>query len=135
MTTLDQTSVVPPDFVDLLERPLFGHLGTTRPDGSPQVNVMWFGWDGELLRFTHIPQRQKYRNLQADPRISLSVVDPDTGYRYLEVRGVLERVDDDPDGQFYMELSARYGHPMTAPPDDAADRIVLVVRPTKAVTH
>jgi hypothetical protein len=34
-----------------------------------------------------------------------------------------------------MELSARYGHPMTAPPDDAADRIVLVVRPTKAVTH
>ena len=91
-------------YVDLLERPLFGHLGTMRPDGRPQVNVMWFDWDGELLRFTHIPQRQKYRNLQANPRISLSVADPDDGYRYLEVRGLLERIEDDPGGKFYMEL-------------------------------
>ena len=34
-----------------------------------------------------------------------------------------------------MELSARYGHPMRKPPKDAADRIILVVRPTKATTH
>ena len=128
-------SVVPDTYVDLLERPLFGHLGTTRPDGSPQVNVMWFDWDGELLRFTHIPQRQKYRNLEADPRISLSVADPDDGYRYLEVRGELERVEDDPGGRFYMELADRYGQPMSQPPKDADDRIVLVVRPTKAVVH
>ena len=128
-------SLVPDTYVDLLERPLFGHLGTTRPDGYPQVNVMWFGWDGEFLRFTHIPQRQKYRNLQINPRISMSVADPDDGYRYLEVRGVLERIEDDPGGKFYMELSARYGHPMSQPPRDADDRIVLVVRPTKAVVH
>jgi PPOX class probable F420-dependent enzyme len=128
-------SVVPESYVDLLERPLFGHLGTTRPDGDPQVNVMWFGWDGELLRFTHIPKRQKYRNIQANPHVSLSVADPDDGYRYVEVRGVVERIEDDPGGRFYMELSARYGEPMTEPPPDADDRIVIVVRPTKAVTH
>ena len=128
-------TVVPDAYIDLLERPLFGHLGTTRPDGDPQVNVMWFDWDGELLRFTHIPKRQKYRNLQANPHISLSVADPDDGYRYVEVRGVVERIEDDPGGRFYMELSARYGEPMTEPPPDAADRIIIVVRPTKAVTH
>jgi len=47
----------------------------------------------------------------------------------------LEAIDDDPGGRFYMELSARYGNPMSAPPDDAADRIVLVIRPTKVVRH
>jgi PPOX class probable F420-dependent enzyme len=128
-------SLVPDAYVDLLERPLFGHLGTVRPDGAPQVNVMWFSWDGELLRFTHIPQRQKYRNLQADPRISLCIADPDNGYRFLEVRGELERIDDDPGGQFYMELAERYGEPMTQPPEDAEDRIILVVRPTKVIPH
>ena len=128
-------SVIPDDYVDLLERPLFGHLGTVRPDGRPQVSVMWFAWDGEFLRFTHIPQRQKYRNLQVNPYLSLSIADPDDGYRTLEVRGVLERIDDDPGGKFYMELSARYGHPLSHPPRDAADRIVLVVRPMATTTH
>jgi len=41
--------VVPAGYDDLLERPLYGHLATTRPDGSVQVSPMWFDWDGELL--------------------------------------------------------------------------------------
>ena len=127
--------LIPDTHADLLERPLFAHLGTTRPDGDPQVNVMWFVWDGELLRFTHIPQRQKYRNLQANPAISLSIADPDDGNRSIEVRGRLERIEDDAGGQFFMELSARYGEPRTEPPRDADDRIVLVARPTKVVAH
>jgi hypothetical protein len=44
---------IPQGYETLLERPLYGHLATTRPDGSPQVNPMWFDWDGALLRFTH----------------------------------------------------------------------------------
>lgn len=128
--------VVPPeDYADLLEQPLFGHLATVRPDDTPQVNVMWFRWDGEFVKFTHITTRQKYRNLQANPAIAMSIVDPASGYRFLEVRGVLERVDPDPTGAFYMELSKRYGHPLTEPPADAALRVVLVVRPTKFIGH
>jgi hypothetical protein len=36
----------PESHADLLERPLFAHLATIRPDGSPQSSVMWFAWDG-----------------------------------------------------------------------------------------
>ena len=35
---------IPEGYESLLERPLFGHLATVRPDGSPQVNAMWFDW-------------------------------------------------------------------------------------------
>ena len=59
---------VPEGYESLLERPLYGHLATVRPDGSPQVNAMWFAWDGERLRFTHTVKRQKYRNIAANPR-------------------------------------------------------------------
>jgi len=31
--------------------------------------------------------RQKDKNLQRDGRVSLSIIDPDNPYRYLEVRG------------------------------------------------
>jgi PPOX class probable F420-dependent enzyme len=125
---------VPDDFTHLLEGPYFAHLGTIRPDGSPQVNTMWFGWDGELVRFTNTTTRQKYRNVQADPRVALSIIDPAQPYRMLEVRGVVERIDPDPTGAFYVELARRYGEDSPAPAD-APDRVILVVRPTAFSTH
>jgi PPOX class probable F420-dependent enzyme len=101
-----------------------------RPDGRPQVNPMWFAWDGELLRFTHTSKRQKYRNVAANPAVALSVSDPDNPYRYLEVRGILEEVVPDPTGAFYLQLNDRYSGPLSEPPPDKADRVILVVRPT-----
>jgi PPOX class probable F420-dependent enzyme len=121
---------IPEGYESLLERPLFGHLATVRPDGSPQVNAMWFDWDGELLRFTHTTKRQKYRNIAANPKVAMSVIDPDNSYRFIEVRGVVEEVVPDPTGAFYMQLNDRYSGPLTEPPADKADRVVLVVRPS-----
>ena len=63
---------IPEEYESLLERPVFGHLATVRPDGRPQVNPMWFDWDGELLRFTHTTKRQKYRNIAANPDVAMS---------------------------------------------------------------
>lgn len=125
---------IPDGYAHLLEGAYYAHLGTIRPDGSPQVNTMWFGWDGELVRFTNLTTRQKYRNVQADPRVSFSIIDPATPYRMLEVRGVVERIEPDPTGAFYAELSQRYGGDGQAPPD-APDRVILVVRPTAYAKH
>jgi hypothetical protein len=36
----------------------------------------------------------------------------------------------DPEGAFYMALNDRYGGPLTEPPADKADRVILVVRPS-----
>jgi PPOX class probable F420-dependent enzyme len=124
-------SVIPDSHADLLDRPLYGHLGTVRPDGQPQVNPMWFSYDGEFLYFTNTKTRQKYRNVAADPRISLSINDPDEPYRYLEVRGRVERIDPDPTAKLFADLAARYGMHLDGPPADAADRVVIVVRPER----
>jgi PPOX class probable F420-dependent enzyme len=121
--------MIPDSHVDLLERPLFGHLATVRPDGTPQVNPMWFEWDGERLRFTHTSKRRKFENLKAEPRVALSVVDPDRPYRYLEVRGEVEEIEPDPTGAFFAVLADRYGLELDGPPPDAEDRVVIVVKP------
>jgi PPOX class probable F420-dependent enzyme len=123
---------IPEDLLDLLERPLFGALGTVRPDGSVQVNPMWFEFDGEHIRFTHTTKRAKYRNLQANPSMCLLVIDPDDPLRYLEVRGTLADIQEDPTGSFYVRLGRRYGNPDQQPPPDSADRVILVMDVTRA---
>lgn len=92
---------------------------------------MWFKWDGEFLYFTHTTTRQKYRNVSQQPNVSISIADPVDDLRYLEVRGVVERIDADSEGAFFMELAERYDVPFAGrPPPDAKNRVVLVVRPT-----
>jgi PPOX class probable F420-dependent enzyme len=122
-------SVIPDSHRDLLERPLFAHLATTRPDGTPQVNPMWFSWDGTHLRFTNTTKRRKYRNVGLRPEVAVSVNDPDQPYRYLEVRGAVVRIDPDPDAAFFGELAERYRLAMDGPPGDAPDRVILVIEP------
>ena len=119
---------LPPSHADLLERPLFAHLATIRPDGSPQSSVMWFAWDGRRVRFSHTSTRQKYRNLLADGRVSFHVQDPGTAYRTLEVRGRVESMEPDPDATFYRQLQRRYGSDV--PVLDADVRVVITVEPT-----
>lgn len=123
-------TVVPESHIDLLQRPLYGHLATLRTDGWPQVNPMWFVWDGEHLRFTSTTVRQKYRNVTAHPEVAISVVDPDEPYRYLEVRGTVVRIEPDPTGAFFDTLAKRYGMAMDGPVADAANRVIFVVKPT-----
>lgn len=122
---------IPDDLADLLERPLYGSLGTVRPDGTVQVNPMWYEFDGESVRFTHTTFRAKYRNLQNNPAMSLLITDPGNPQRYLEVRGALAQVIPDPTGAFFVRLGQRYGDPDSHPPADRADRVILVMSITK----
>jgi PPOX class probable F420-dependent enzyme len=121
----------PESHLDLLERPVFAHLATVRSDGAPQVNPMWFLWDqkNEVIKLTHTKNRHNYRYIQAEPRVALSITDPDNEYRYLQVRGIVEKIEDDPSGAFYNVLSTRYrGHPIEVRDKDV--RVILHIRPT-----
>jgi PPOX class probable F420-dependent enzyme len=120
---------VPDSHRHLLERPTIAHVATVRVDGGVQSNPMWFVWDGRRIRLTHTRTRQKFRNLQAEPRVALSITDPEESQRYLELRGVVEGVEDDAGGRFYRELRRRYGVDPDAPMPDADARVVLVIRP------
>jgi PPOX class probable F420-dependent enzyme len=121
------SSLVPERFLPLLEEPNFGYLGTVRDDGAVQVNPMWFLFDGKGVRFTHTTARRKFRNLQLNPSMSLTVSDPANPYSYVELRGRLAEVIADPDGSFYMQLQKRYGQSDPRPPADAADRVVHIM--------
>ena len=127
------SQTLPESHRDLLERAVFAHLATVRPDGSPQSSVMWFDWDGSRLRLTHTKTRQKFANFEKEPRVALSIADPDDQYRFLEVRGSVESIeDDDETASFYKALQARYGQDY--PVHDADVRVIITIEPTSFVT-
>jgi len=123
--------IPPASHRDLLDRTLFAHLATVRPDGAPQSGLMWFAWDGQRARFSHTRTRQKIRNLAHEPRVSFHLVDPDNPYRTLEVRGRVESIEPDPDAAFYRGLQQRYD--FVTPVFDADERVVITVAPTSFV--
>lgn len=125
-------SVIPDSHADLLERPVFCHLATIRADGTPHVNPMWFLWDGEFLSFTTSTKRAKYRELSERPSAAVSINDPEAPYRYLELRGTVEHIEPDPEGEFFAVLADRYALPMDGPVGDAPTRVRIYLRPAHA---
>ena len=81
------TGAVPARYRDLLDSTALGHLATIAPSGKPQVNPVWFLWDGERVLLSVKPETNKYRNLRANPNVAMSVSDPTRPDRYLEIRG------------------------------------------------
>ena len=79
--------VIPDDVRAMLREPIFFHIATTNPDGSPQLSVVWADVDGDLIRFSTAEGRAKPRNLRRDPRIALSFTAPDNDYRNIVIYG------------------------------------------------
>lgn len=127
--------MIPASHQDLLDKKSFAHVATVGPDGAPQNNPVWFDWDGETLRFSQTKTRQKYRNVQREPRIAVSIIDPDDPYRYLEIRGEVVGIDDDDDNAFIDAMAKKYieqdAYPWHQPGDE---RVVVKVKPEKTTT-
>jgi PPOX class probable F420-dependent enzyme len=84
---------IPESHRDLLTRPIHGVLTTMMPNGQPQSSLVWCDEDGECARLNTSRERQKGRNMSANPKVSLLVVDPQDTSRYIEIRGDVELIE------------------------------------------
>jgi PPOX class probable F420-dependent enzyme len=111
----------------ILDAKSFATVATLNPDGGPQTSVVWVKRDGDTVLFTTTAGRQKGRNLARDPRVSLTIIDAEDPYRYVEIRGTVELVPD-PGNTLGTELSRLYtGEDPPAEPDSVKRFIVRVI--------
>ena len=78
---------VPNTHLDLFQKPVHGVLTTMMPDGTPQSSIVWVDYDGEHVLINTTLDRQKGRNMSANPKVALLVIDPEDTSRWIEVRG------------------------------------------------
>jgi len=102
-------------------------LATINPDGSPQTSVLWAKRDGDDILLSTVRGRKKARNLERDPRVSLTAYDRENPYSYVEIRGSVSLTDEG-GRELIEELSQAYRG--ESYPEEPEDTVRVVVRLT-----
>lgn len=118
---------IPERFQPLLACTTLGHLATISREGKPQVNPVWFLWDGTHLLLSVKAETVKYRNLRRRPALAMSLADPAEPHHYLELRGDVIDFTLYRTLEFVNQLSRKYtGHDMD-PAQEGLERYKLTV--------
>ena len=124
---------IPEKYRDLFNKPAFGMLATLMPDGRPQVTPVWVDADDNTILVNTAKGRQKHKNVQRDPRVGVTLWDPDNPYRYVEIRGRVVEVTERGADQHIDKMAKKYlgkdKYPFAQPGEQ---RILLKIKPEHA---
>lgn len=134
------SATIPDTHKDLLARPIVVTFVTMMPDGQPQATPVWFSYDGKTVKINSARGRQKDKNLQQNPRVTVLAIDPEDPYRWIEVRGVVDEITEEGAVDHINELSMRYmnqiyyGGRWPVERQNQETRVIYKIRLTR-VTH
>jgi len=122
-----------PRVVELASGANFAALTTLLPDGHPQTQLMWVDTDGDHLLVNTEVHRRKFKNVERDPRVTLTIWDKEDPYSFVEVRGEVVGKIKGPEAREHIdELSRKYhGRPYGTPIQ--SERVVLRIAPLRQV--
>ena len=121
-----------PDTVELAREANYGSISTVLPDGKLQTQMIWVDTDGERLVVNTEIHRQKYKNIERDQRITLTIRDEQDPYRYAEVRGlVVETVRGQEARDHIDQLSQKYHGQDYNPDAIKTERVMLWIVPER----
>jgi PPOX class probable F420-dependent enzyme len=120
---------------DAAQAPNFAAFTTLLADGQPMTHVMWVHADDDHVLVNTEVHRQKYKNVGRDPRVTITIIDRESPYRFVEVRGrVVEevrgpeaRADIDALSQKY--LGTDYGTEIQS------ERVILKIQPERQLVR
>jgi PPOX class probable F420-dependent enzyme len=94
--------------LDLLRRPSLAFLATTMRDGSPQLTQVWVDTDGEHVLVNSVTTHLKVKNIERDPRVAITVADPEDPSEYVQVRGRVTGMTTDGAAEHIERLAHKY---------------------------
>jgi PPOX class probable F420-dependent enzyme len=129
-------ATIPATHADLLtSKPALANLATVNSDGSPQVTPVWVDFDGSSIIVNTAKGRVKAKNLERNPRVALSIVDPENPYRHLAVQGrateMTERGGDAHIDKMAKKYLGKDSYPGRKPGEV---RVIVKISPDKVTT-
>ena len=124
-----------PRIKELAQDKNFAVLTVHLPNGDAATHVMWVDADDEHLLMNTEVHRAKFKAIEADPRVTVTVWDRDDPYHYGEVRGRVESTETGPQARAMIDrLSQKYtGHDYTSPIQ--SERVILRIAPGRQQVH
>jgi PPOX class probable F420-dependent enzyme len=129
-------ATIPASHADLLTKPAFANLATLNPDGSPQDTPVWVDFDGSHVIVNTARGRVKAKNLAREPRVALSIADPENPYRYLGIQGRVVEMTEKGGDAHIDKMAKKYLGKESYPARKAGEvRIVVKIEPDKVHTN
>ena len=137
------TAIIPESHVDLLIEPVNGVLSTVMPDGQPQMSIVWADYDGRHVLINTTMERQKGKNMSANPKVNVLMIDPGNIVRFLEVRGEVAEITQegaiahaDKQAQAYSNNTKQrfYGDIYPEEQQEKETRVIVKIVPKKVTT-
>ncbi len=126
MVEREMTKKLDDDVKRLLDGSNFAHLSTLMEDGSPKVEPIWIGREGDYVLIATDRKTIKGQNLARDKRVALSIIDYENPYEQALIRGTVIEDRDDNDLKVLDVLALKYtGKPF--PRRKWSSRVVYVV--------
>lgn len=117
----------------MFTEPYYGVVAVVRPDGSPQQTVVWVDYDGENVIVNTAEGRAKPRYIRANPNVSVTVVDPETPYRWVAVSGPAE-ITEEGAVEHIHKLSRKYrGRDYDLPAGQ--QRLIVRIEPERVTAY
>lgn len=138
------TAQIPESHRDLLLRPVNGVLTTIMPDGQPQMSIVWADYDGQCVLINTTLERQKGKNMLANPKVNVLMIDPQNVTRFLEVRGEVVEITQagaiahaDKQAQAYSNGAQQrfYGDVYPKERQAKETRVIVKISPKKITTN
>ncbi|MDE0138913.1 MAG: TIGR03618 family F420-dependent PPOX class oxidoreductase [bacterium] len=112
----------------------YASLATMMPDGSVQVHLMWVDADDEHILINTEVHRPKFRNMMADPRVTVLIPDGGNPFHFAEVRGVVVDTVTGADARSHIDALAHkylgvdeYPNPITS------ERAIVKIAPERVL--
>ncbi|BCJ28991.1 PPOX class F420-dependent oxidoreductase [Actinocatenispora sera] len=119
--------MVNPEVQRVLDGTPIAHLASLLPDGAPHSVPVWIGTHGDHVVIMTGPGSRKARNLRRDPRVALSLTEPDNPFRPVILRGrVVEWVTGDAGWEIVDRIAAKY---LGGPYSRDEERVVALIEP------
>ncbi len=134
---------IPDSHLDLLLEPINGVLTTMMSDGQPQMSIVWVDFDGEHVLINTTLERQKSKNMVANTKVNVLLIDPENGSRFLQVRGEVVEITRkgaiphaDKQTRAYSNNAQRrfYGDVYPVEQQDKETRVLVKISPKKITT-
>jgi PPOX class probable F420-dependent enzyme len=119
----------------LFERPNHAVLGTVRSDGSPQVTPVWVMLEGDRVVVNSAKGRAKVRNVQRDPRATVTVLDEADWNRWVSVEGLVLEVTEEGAREHADVVSQHYDGKPFRDLEPGEVRVRIVIEPERVTSE
>jgi PPOX class probable F420-dependent enzyme len=99
---------MPDAILTMLEQANPAVIAVVRPNGSPASAAVWVLWEDGGLTTSMSPTGRRRRDVEREPRVSVTVLDRADWYRQVTIHGVVESLTEDTDFADVDRISQHY---------------------------